>query len=165
MGGRVKKKGDRFTMKKFLFIAVSLCAVRAPLSAQWVDGVAPPPHAAGVDRSTGITPRFNVDIQPFSLIDTTILVYGELSGRHLSSSITYAGPARTVVVHPLDNFFSGESVEVTLTTGIEDTGGHFMPAAFTWGVQGRGRYRALYHHFDDRCGSWSMECDHRGLGS
>jgi hypothetical protein len=112
-----------------------LLAFSARLDAQWVDSVAPPPHAQNVDRSTSITAVFTVDVQPSSLIDTTILVYGSLSGRHVSSGIEYGNPARTAVFHPQNNFVAGESVEVVLTTGIMDLGGQSMPQAFGWGFR------------------------------
>ena len=89
------------------------------------------PAANTVDaaKDSEIVVQFSANIDSTTISKSTFNVDGSLSGEVAG---TYATVTDTITFTPTADFEYGETVVVTLTTGIEDSGGETLATAVTW---------------------------------
>jgi hypothetical protein len=73
--------------------------------------------------------NFNEAIEPTSVTSSSFIVTGSLSGAH---NDTPSVSGSTVTLNPSKDFEPGETVTVTLTTGIQNTSSEALAAPQTW---------------------------------
>ncbi|MBN2415726.1 VCBS repeat-containing protein, partial [bacterium] len=100
----------------------------------WEPGVTshtPTQHAVDIDTSSNIQIIFNDDIDGTTINDDlTFNVDGSQSGEHQGTFS--GGGTNTMTFDPIGSFEPGEVVTVTLTTGIQRTGGGSMADPYTF---------------------------------
>ncbi|MFC2071919.1 FG-GAP-like repeat-containing protein [Chloroflexota bacterium] len=89
----------------------------------------PAANALDVVRTSNIVVQFNASINGTSVSENTFNVDGSLSGEIAGA---YSTVTDTVTFNPASNFKAGETVTVTLTTGIEDEYGVKLVSSLTW---------------------------------
>ncbi|OQX17121.1 MAG: hypothetical protein BWK80_39625, partial [Desulfobacteraceae bacterium IS3] len=90
----------------------------------------PSTGAVNISKTTNITVQFSDNIDASTVTGGTFQINGSVSGIHTA---TFSGGGTdTVTADPSDIFVSGETVTVTLTTGIKSTGGAALSADHTW---------------------------------
>jgi len=97
-----------------------------------VVAVLPAPNALNVTKMTNLSVTFNAGMDPATLANSTIKVNGSQSGLHKSSNITYDSGTKKMTFDPARDFKPGEVVNVTLTTGIQNTAGAALVSPYTW---------------------------------
>lgn len=98
----------------------------------WIAAPSPPQHAIAVEPDAGLAVTFLSPIDTTSLNDENIVLRGNLFGSYLIENIAYHSQTRTLSFGTAATFLPGETVTVTLTTGITDSAGASMPAPFQW---------------------------------
>lgn len=112
-------------------ISVLLYGVHAPR----LEKVLPASNAkvsiVGTSINKEITAKFNTDLDPKSINDESILVYGTISGFH-KANISYRAPEKTVVLKPDDSriFEEGEMINVEFTNQVRSREGLPMASAY-----------------------------------
>jgi len=91
----------------------------------------PSQNALDIDRASSITVTFDADMDEATLSNTTIVVTGSISGRR-RGTINYNDVTRTATFTPLVPYACGDVVTVTLTTGIQSSGGEPLAEPFQW---------------------------------
>ncbi len=111
-----------------------------------VNTVSPTASAHDVAATSNITATFNVDINAATLVDTTVIVHGSITGK-IAGAITYDSPSKTVTFNPTNDFLAGEEVTLTLTTNIKNTNGINLHSAstYTFTVHAAGAGNFVYH--------------------
>jgi hypothetical protein len=104
-----------------------------------VSSVSPTAHALTVSPTANVTATFNTNMNSSTMTSSTIFVRGSVSGPH-TGSISYDGPSKTMTFNPTNDFARGEIVTVTLTTGIQTSGGTPLtnPESFSFTVASGG---------------------------
>lgn len=123
------------------------------LGQSWLQQRTPLANALNVSKATTISAKFSVDVNPTTLNNSTVKVRGSISGLH-QAALLYTPGTRTLLVTPSFEFFAGEVVYVTLTTGIQNTLGDPMPRAESW------RFSAIIGG-----SGWFKERSHPAVGS
>ncbi|MEW5799865.1 MAG: FG-GAP-like repeat-containing protein [Bacteroidota bacterium] len=95
-----------------------------------VNSTSPTAHAVNVDANSNITATFNVDINPATLVDSTVIVHGSMTGK-VAGVISYDSPSKTMTFNSTNNFLAGEEVSITLTTDIKNTNGISLHSSLT----------------------------------
>lgn len=111
----------RFVVVSFLMLSLSLVCRAAP-SLIGVESLTTP--------DTLIIVRFDGPMDPAGLTDATIIVSGSTSGVH-TGTYTYKAPLWEVAIDPDVDFDHGETVTVTVGTGVMDAAGEPLPAEET----------------------------------
>jgi len=113
-----------------------------------VVSTAPGQHALNVAPDSPIIITFSDDMNPASLNNATVKVNASQSGRHFSSNINYNGATRELTFDPDDDFLIGEQVNVTMTTGVENTAGDTLPVPYQWNFTTQAlNGSAVFEHF------------------
>jgi hypothetical protein len=112
-------------------ILVSVLAVSSPASAAAVTILSRTPGLNGLNAAKGsnIIVQFSSSINDATVTQNTFNVDGSLSGK---ISGTYSTTGDTVTFDSAADFRPGETVRVTLTTGIQDNVGDTLAAPVTW---------------------------------
>jgi len=98
----------------------------------WVASVNPSQYELNVPEDSEILISFTQDIEPTSLTNVTIRVYGSLSGLFQSSNITYDNNTRTATFTPDREFKPGEVMNISVTREVMNASNVSMPEAFSW---------------------------------
>ncbi len=92
--------------------------------------VRPRPFRTDVDPAEDISILFQKDMNPATLNNNTIFIYGESSGRH-SAQFAYDSGERRLLIQVDERFMAGEEVTVILTDRIElSNGDNFV--GYSW---------------------------------
>ena len=96
-----------------------------------VSSVSPPAQSMNYLPSLEITINFSdvVDIASFN--DTTFQVFGRWSGVH-KGNISTSNNSATILFTPVENFFYGEWVTVSLSKGIKNINGDSLLKGYAW---------------------------------
>lgn len=105
----------------------------------FVTATSPANRSTTVARNANITATFNHEIDDATLTSSTVLVHSSYSGKK-AGSISYDNPSKTLTFNPTNDFFAGEEVTVTFTTGIENTNGSALTAItqFSFSIEASG---------------------------
>jgi outer membrane protein assembly factor BamB len=93
--------------------------------------ISPSQNHLNVPVNTNITARFDVDMMPSSINESTFVVNAWSTGLH-QGTITYNSQTRLATLDPSENFDEGEIVTVVLTTGIKSSVGTPMESSYVW---------------------------------
>ncbi len=96
-----------------------------------VSSVSPSANALNIAASSNITATFSTSMNSATLVDSTVIVKGSLSGK-ISGAISYDGPSKTMTFNPTSDFLPGEEVSITLTSDIKDTSGVGLLQSLTY---------------------------------
>jgi len=96
-----------------------------------VTSISPPQNELNVPVNTNITARFDVDMMPSSINESTFVVNAWSTGLH-QGTITYNSQTKVATLDPSENFDEGEIVTVALTTGIKSSVGTPMESSYVW---------------------------------
>jgi outer membrane protein assembly factor BamB/6-phosphogluconolactonase (cycloisomerase 2 family) len=96
-----------------------------------VMSTSPPQNELNVPINTNITVRFDVDMMPSSINESTFVVNAWSTGLH-KGTITYDSPTKTATLNPTRDFDEGEIVTVVITTGIKSSVGTPMESSYVW---------------------------------
>jgi outer membrane protein assembly factor BamB len=96
-----------------------------------VMSTSPPQNELNVPVNTNITVRFDVDMMPSSINESTFVVNAWSTGLH-KGTISYDSPTKTATLNPTKDFDQGEIVTVVLTTGIKSSVGTPMESSYVW---------------------------------
>lgn len=112
-------------------ILVLVLAASSPASAASMTILSRTPGINGLNTALGsnIVVQFSSNINAASVTENTFNVDGSLSGK---ISGGYSTTGDTVTFNPAADFRPGETVIVTLTTGIQDNVGDTLAASVTW---------------------------------
>jgi hypothetical protein len=91
----------------------------------------PTQNQLNVPVNTNITARFDVDMMPSSINESTFVVNAWSTGLH-QGTITYNSQTKVATLDPSENFDEGEIVTVVLTTGIKSSVGTPMESSYVW---------------------------------
>ncbi len=103
-----------------------------------IAGVNPNQNSINVARSENIVITFTMDMNASTVTGANIKVIGHLTG-FIQSSMNYNPAARTVTIDPLNDFQTGEEINVILTPNILKSNGDSIEAfqfKFTASVDG-----------------------------
>lgn len=103
----------------------------ADTAAPTVLSVSPTDSNTNVYIGTNISAVFSENIKTSTLTAVTFTVSGSVSGA-VSGVITYDSSAKAVTFDPVTDFSNGETITVTLTTGITDLVGNAMASDYVW---------------------------------
>ena len=98
----------------------------------WVNAVIPNLNEINVLREAFISVDFNQNINSATLNENTVKVYSNTKGYFLVTGLTYDLLFNRLEIDPLENFLSGESITVILTTGIQNDSGTNMSSPYSW---------------------------------
>ncbi|MDP7578879.1 MAG: Ig-like domain-containing protein, partial [SAR202 cluster bacterium] len=90
----------------------------------------PAANALNVSTTANIVVQFSANIDSDTATTTTFIVNGSKSG--LVSGSFSGGGTDTITFDPDTNFVIGETVSVTLTTGIQDASGNTLRSTTVW---------------------------------
>ena len=96
-----------------------------------VNSVSPQPQSMNFLPTLEISINFNNAIDITSFDDTTFQVWGRWSGVH-KGTISQFNNDSSILFTPNENFFFGEQVTVSLSKGIKDDQGNYLPFGFAW---------------------------------
>jgi len=88
-----------------------------------VSSVIPICNSNDIPHDTNIEIVFNADIDPSSVNDSTISIYGHQSGLHINNIFTYNNIKRTITINPDRDFFYGERVDVIVNKNVRTING------------------------------------------
>ncbi len=103
----------------------------AQAQAPQVISASPPQNQLNVPVSISIIALFDMEMNPATINDSTVIVSGRSSGRH-TGTIGYDGPSRTAAFDPVSDFQPGEVVSVVLSSEIAASGGFQLTDGYTW---------------------------------
>ena len=116
-----------------LLAALLLTGFPAHAAAQgWVADVFPRAHAGNISRSANIEITFTQAIDPASLTKRRLRILGSQYGLYSNYQATYDNLARRVILNPEKDFVPGETVSVSLTSGIKNTAGDSLATPYVW---------------------------------
>ena len=98
----------------------------------WVDDVNPNLNEINVHRQSLISVDFNQSINSTTLNEDNVKIYSNTKGYFLNAELIYDTLTNILDINPLDNFLSGESITVILTTGIKNISGVSMSSSYSW---------------------------------
>lgn len=109
-----------------------------------VTSVSPAKYTVTAVPTTAISATFSDSIAPSSVTDTSITVFGSLTGRHVGHAVLNA-TGKTLTFTPAQKFQFGENVQVTVKSVIASPGSGSLIGGYSWrfGTKtnyGSGRY-------------------------
>jgi hypothetical protein len=101
-------------------------------------------------RSGNVTVTFDSDLDPATVISSTVFVSGKISGPH-PSTVSYDIGSRAITIDPAEDFAAGELVSVTMTPDIKATDGMWFGTGYNWRfaasvAQGTGGFETLVNY-------------------
>ena len=122
-------------MKRLYYVVmVLICVFILQIQAQTnltAVSFTPPRNALNIAKNTMISVKFDSDINPTTLTNSTIRINGSLSGLY-PCTFNYNSGTRTATITPNSQFKVGEIVIVTLTRGIKITNGDSLASSYSW---------------------------------
>lgn len=120
-------------MKKLISLLTILLtgATSIAWTAPSVSSHSPSKNQLNINSSTNISITFSESMNEATLTSSNIKVSGISSGIH-SGSISYDAGSFTATFNPDDDFFAGEIVTVTVTTGIKNASNASLSTAYSW---------------------------------
>ncbi|MBK7259239.1 MAG: VCBS repeat-containing protein [Ignavibacteriae bacterium] len=106
------------------------CTVHLSFAHSWITSVSPPPYSVAALPDANISVVFTQAIDPASLVDSAVVVWGHMSGLHVRS-LSYDPGTMTLTIDPTTDLMAGERVDVMLTPWLRNAGGAPIPA-FLW---------------------------------
>ncbi|MGH1362963.1 MAG: FG-GAP-like repeat-containing protein [Calditrichia bacterium] len=94
-----------------------------------INSISPSPNQLNVDANSTLTITFNLDVDNSTVNASTIVLRGSQSG---VLPATYAVNNAIVVIDPASDFRLGERISLTLTTGIQSSGGSPLQRGHTY---------------------------------
>ncbi|MBT8380234.1 MAG: Ig-like domain-containing protein, partial [Ignavibacteria bacterium] len=119
---------------RIYFIALAVILLNLSIVAQGefsVNDILPATQSMSSLPETEIAINFNSSFDINSINDTTFQVWGRWSGVH-KGTISISNDSTTLHFDPDKNFFYGEWITVSLSKGIKDKEGNFLPSGFAW---------------------------------
>ena len=110
-----------------LLAAATLALAQAPQ----VVSVSPAQNELNVSVDDDISATFDIDMNETTINSSTFIVNGRSTGL-LEGTISYDGPSKTATFDPAADFVTGELIFITLTTGIQSSGGDPLEAPYCW---------------------------------
>ena len=108
---------------------------------QYINTVSPPQNAVSVIKSSNITIVFTQDMNPATINNVNIKVFGYQTGL-LPVTIDYNVGGKTANINPNQDLKAGEKISVTLTSGITTvTNENITPFIYTFYVKAIGGNR------------------------
>ncbi len=105
---------------------------------QYISSVTPTQNAVSVNKSSNITIVFTQDMNPATINNANIMVFGYQTGL-LPVTIDYNQVNKTANINPNQELKAGEKVSVTLTSGIRTiSNSNISPFVYTFYVQAIG---------------------------
>jgi len=118
--------------EKMLFIPTFIVFINLSIvAAPTVSSVSPPRNSTGIELGANITVTFSEDMDQTTLNSNTIKVQGNLSGFH-NGTFTYNNGTFATTFNPNSNFFPGETISVTVSTGVKNTTGSSLTSFIIW---------------------------------
>jgi hypothetical protein len=110
-----------------------------------VNSTSPTVNAINIDKTSNLTATFNVDMNFATLVDTTVIVQGSITGK-IAGVISYDSPSKTLTFNPTNDFLAGEVISMILTTDIKNSNGINLhdPNAVTFTVHADGNGNFAY---------------------
>jgi hypothetical protein len=99
-----------------------------------VISINPEQNKLAVPKSNNVSASFNMSVNPSTLNDTTLIVYGAKSG-YRSGSMIYDSTTHTVTFDPSADFYDGDLVTTLLTKEIQAASGVNL-RGFAWNFSG-----------------------------
>lgn len=122
----------RINIRSILFFSICIVTFSAlALSQLAVVSVTPSLNALNVSQNIAPSVTFNAGINSTTLTNSTVRMYGSLSGFH-SSTFSYNSSSYTATIIPNAQFKVGEHVTVTLTRGIRNISGDSLVNSYSW---------------------------------
>jgi methionine-rich copper-binding protein CopC len=111
-----------------------------------VNSTSPSAHAIDINKTSNITATFNVDMNSATMVDSTVVVHGSITGK-IAGSISYNSGSKTVTFNPTSDLVAGEEVSMTLTDDIKNTNGINLhsPLSTSFTVHADGAGNFVYH--------------------
>ena len=103
--------------KYILYHVVYTLLLNLSVYTQGVISVSPLQNALNITVNTSMSASFNVPVARASVNDTTIRVWGSISGLH-QCTFSFEHNDSTVLINPISLFRNGEKVRITLTDDI-----------------------------------------------
>jgi len=95
--------------------------------------VEPYPHEVNASAGTDISVTFSEPMDISTIVESTFVVQGSMSGYHEPDYITYNSSLTYTAIHkPLEDFSPGEMVSVTVAPGIKVQGGSPLDNPRAW---------------------------------
>jgi hypothetical protein len=110
---------------------ILIYAFTAFAQAPQVVSVTPAQNEVAAALTDDITATFDIDMDPATIDNSTFSVYSRTYG-YLAGTVSYDQPTRTATFNPTRDFFHGDVITATLTTGIGSLGGTPMDRGFSW---------------------------------
>jgi len=110
-----------------LLIILGFCTFNIVLAQNWVQSTLPQKNQINVSANTIIYVTFNRSILNSSFNSNYVIVRGDISGLY-QCSYSYSQSNKTLTINHAQNFKTGESIFITLTSGIKDSAGNNMPS-------------------------------------
>lgn len=115
-------------MRRALLLLLSLLS--SPAAAQLgVSAVAPARNALTASTASNLVVTFDAPVDPSTVNASTFEVFGRWSGPR-TGALTVAG--NTATWRPERPFFPGELVSVSLSSGVQSTGGAPLAGGYAW---------------------------------
>lgn len=127
----------------FLLLTVSLLFFATEKSYsthinQYISSVSPSQNAVSVNKSSNITITFTQDMNPETINNANIKVFGYQTGL-LPVTIDYNAAGKTANINPNQDLKAGEKISVTLTSGIRTISNEIItPFVYTFYVEAIG---------------------------
>ena len=116
----------KINIRSILFFSICIVTFSAlALSQATVVSVIPSSNALNISQNIAPSVTFNANINSTTLTNSTVCVYGSLSGFH-PSTFSYNSSSYAATITPNVQFKVGELVTVTLTQGIKTISGDSM---------------------------------------
>ncbi|MEZ4822339.1 MAG: Ig-like domain-containing protein [Ignavibacteria bacterium] len=102
---------------------------------QYINTVTPSQNAVSVNKASNITIVFTQDMNPATINNANIKVFGYQTGL-LPVTIDYNAAGKTANINPNQDLKAGEKISVTLTSGIKTIANeNIAPFVYTFYVQ------------------------------
>ncbi|MFQ5608476.1 MAG: FG-GAP-like repeat-containing protein, partial [Candidatus Zixiibacteriota bacterium] len=125
-----------------LMITILLFGASSALKAQTphVVGATPPPQTVSAPPNSDILLTFDTPLDPLTVSDTTVRVYGRWSGPS-SGALTLENANTQVRFNPDEDFFYGEWITVALSKSVKSATGQPLASGYysnfwTWTLKG-----------------------------
>lgn len=120
---------DRKTLTLSLLLVLSASAFTLKAQTPHVISVLPTPQTIAAAPDGDILLTFDTALDPLSVADTTVRVFGRWSGP-AAGAITLENGNTQVRFNPADNFFYGEWITVSLSKSVKSAGGQSLATGF-----------------------------------
>lgn len=110
-----------------LFLAVPSASAQS-----WVQSVVPAQNQLAVASDAEIVIEFNQVMDATTITADALVITGSYGSTYFISNVHYDPPTNAATLIHSDDFWAGEVLQVTVTTGVKNAGGMSMPLPFVW---------------------------------